>query len=145
MDEMESLEPEVKKALAKEMKEAKETFDKVSSMLTVKERQELEKDRIMASKKLIIRLKNSKDSDDHYQLLRELEVIRKDEVLATAPQLQEELAAIKKLIAERQAEQKRLLKALDEALKGDDKDVSKKLKIVEAAKAALGKIFKNFE
>jgi hypothetical protein len=139
---MESLEPEVKKALAKEMKEAKETFDKVSSMLTVKERQELEKDRIIASKKLIIRLKNSTDSDDHYQLLRELEVIRKDEVLATAPQLQEELAAIQKLIAERQAEQKRLLQALDEALKGDDKDVSKKLKIVEAAKAALGN-FKN--
>ena len=137
MDEMESLEPEVKKALAKEMKEAQETFNKVSSMLTVKERQELEKDRIMATKKLLIRLKNSKDSDDHYQLLRELKVIQKDEVLATAPQLEEELAAIKALVAEREKEQKRLLAALDEALESDDKDVSKKLKRVEAAKAAL--------
>ena len=60
------------------MKDAKATFDKVSSMLTVQERQELEKDRILLVQKQIVKLKNSSEtnSDDHYKLKRQLEMVR---------------------------------------------------------------------
>ena len=106
-------------------------------MLTVKERQELEKVRIENVKKLLIKLQASNDSDDHYQLMREMESLMKDEVLATAPQLLEEIQKAQELIETRETKSKELVKALEDALESSDDDISKKLKRVEKAKAAL--------
>ena len=79
----------------KEITLAQETFGKISGMLTVKERQELEATRIETVHKLLIKLQASETTADHNQLERELEKALKDEVLATAPLLQDEIQKTK--------------------------------------------------
>jgi hypothetical protein len=114
----------VKVATRAKMAEAKAKLEKVAANLSTKELQELQKDRI-------------DDPKDHAQLVRELAAIDADRVLKTAPQLQEEVTKAKKIVKERTEELDKLVAALEEALESDDTDVSKKLKLVKAAKAAL--------
>ena len=117
------------------MAEAKAKLEKVASNLSTKELQELQKDRIDAC---VLRISKLQDNPtDHAQLVRELAAIDADRVLKTAPQLQEELEKAKNLVADRTKELDKLVASLEEALDSDDSNVSKKLKRVQAAKAAL--------
>jgi hypothetical protein len=125
----------VKVATRAKMAEAKAKLEKVAANLSTKELQELQKDRIDACAARIAKLQD--DPKDHAQLVRELAAIDADRVLKTAPQLQEEVTKAKKIVKERTEELDKLVAALEEALESDDTDVSKKLKLVKAAKAAL--------